>query len=367
MIYLIGIIIAFFLGLLLLGKKNKNLADKVLFAWFLIIGLHLSMFYLFTNKIIFNYPYLLGFHIIFPLLHGPFLYIYTGTLTNQLKLRKNILHFLPAFLSILYFFDYFLLDNASKIGVFYNNGEGFQNKLFWYSTIVKISGVIYVILSLFLLKKHQKNVVNQFSNTEKINLYWLQSLIVGVSIVWIFVFIGNVDYLYYSIVLFIILIGYFGINQVGIFNNSQIEVLDSDLEIEKIDENFIAIKEKTKYKKSGLDKEKAEKMYALLKVKMTEKQYYLNPDLTLVDLAQVLEIHPNHLSQIINTYEQMNFYDYINKMRIDKFISLIENPENKKFTILALAFDCGFNSKSTFNKQFKKVMNQTPTEYLQNI
>ena len=62
-----------------------------------------------------------------------------------------------------------------------------------------------------------------------------------------------------------------------------------------------------------------------------------------------------------------NFFDYINTHRTEEFKKLVSNPNNRKFTLLSLAFECGFNSKSSFNKYFKKVTGQSPSEYLQHL
>ncbi|MEQ1554948.1 MAG: helix-turn-helix domain-containing protein, partial [Ferruginibacter sp.] len=97
---------------------------------------------------------------------------------------------------------------------------------------------------------------------------------------------------------------------------------------------------------------------------MDKEKLFKNPELTLSDLAQKLLVHPNTLSQVINSVEQKNFYDYINLQRIEEFKSLAFLPENKEYTLLSLAFECGFNSKSSFNRNFKKATNLSPSEYL---
>ena len=84
---------------------------------------------------------------------------------------------------------------------------------------------------------------------------------------------------------------------------------------------------------------------------------------TRMELAKQLDVHPNYLSQVINEKEQKNFYNYINALRIKEFIRLAERPESKNYTLLSLAYDCGFNSKSTFNKHFKLNTQKTPTQY----
>ena len=77
--------------------------------------------------------------------------------------------------------------------------------------------------------------------------------------------------------------------------------------------------------------------------------------------------HPNYLSQVINEVEGINFYDYVNRLRVEEFKRLLSLPENQRFTLLALAYDCGFNSKSAFNRCFKKTTGLSPSEYAKQL
>lgn len=364
MVYLIRVVITFFLAFLLFGKKDKNISDKILLVWFVVIGIHLFLFHLNYTKIIFCHPFLLGIVIVFPFIHGPLLYLYTATLTNQIKFsKKHLLNFVPILFVILLFFDFFILDGNSKLMVYQNKGIGFQKRFFINSILIKISGIVYIILSQILLFRHKKNIISKFSNIEKINLNWLQYLIVGVALVWVFiVFEIEVTYLYYTVVAFVIFMGYFGINQVGIFNTQT-----KNIELNEFPDNENSNKptyNNIKYRKSGLDEEGAKNIYNQLNDIMLKEEVFLNSEINLIELSQILGVHPNHLSQVINSFENKNFYDYINGKRIEKFITLYQNPKNKKYTIISLAYDCGFNSKSSFNKQFKKNTGQTPSEFM---
>ena len=95
----------------------------------------------------------------------------------------------------------------------------------------------------------------------------------------------------------------------------------------------------------------------------TEKLFKEN-DLTLAQLASRLNTHPNYLSQVINDKENKSFFDYINTLRTKEFIEIVSNADNQKYTLMGLAFECGFNSKSSFNKYFKKITGKSPSEYL---
>ncbi len=118
-----------------------------------------------------------------------------------------------------------------------------------------------------------------------------------------------------------------------------------------------------KYKRSSLKNEEAEEYFNKLNDWMDKEKPYLSPDLSLRNLAKMIDIHPNVLSQLLNERVKKNFSEYVNSYRLETFKSLAKNPANHHLTILALAFDSGFSSKTVFNTYFKKRMGQTPREY----
>jgi YesN/AraC family two-component response regulator len=100
---------------------------------------------------------------------------------------------------------------------------------------------------------------------------------------------------------------------------------------------------------------------------MTEKKLHLIPELTLANVAEELKVHPNTLSQVINRIEKRSFFDYINKLRVEEFLEKVAIPDNQKFTLLSLAYESGFNSKTSFNRNFKNIVGKSPSEYLKEI
>ena len=119
-----------------------------------------------------------------------------------------------------------------------------------------------------------------------------------------------------------------------------------------------------KYAKSGLNEDRAQDLHQRLEELMHDEKLFTEPELTLTDLANRLEIHPNYLSQVINEVAGVNFYDYINHHRVEEFKRQIVLPHNQRFTLLAIAYDCGFNSKSAFNRYFKKMTGFSPSDYV---
>ena len=90
---------------------------------------------------------------------------------------------------------------------------------------------------------------------------------------------------------------------------------------------------------------------------------YKKPELSITEVASKLGVHPNYLSQIINQREKKNFYDFVNGFRFEEFKRLIAANKNQQYTLLALAYDCGFSSKSSFNRYFKRATGKTPSEF----
>ncbi len=120
---------------------------------------------------------------------------------------------------------------------------------------------------------------------------------------------------------------------------------------------------KRKYKKALFSAQELEDYRSALDRLMAEEQPYLNPDLSLRDLAKLMDLPANYLSQLLNEGLDKNFSEYINSYRLEAFKTKAAEPSNRHLTILALAYDSGFNSKTVFNTFFKKVMGMTPSKY----
>jgi AraC-like DNA-binding protein len=381
MFYVIGVSLAFFLAMLLIAKSNKTTADVILSIWLMCIGLHLALFYIAITYNYTEFPYLLGVAVPFPLLHGPLLYFYTAALTDQhLFLKKYwILHFVPPLIGYLLLSPFYLLSIKEKFQVFETNGINFQIETRVIGALVNISGILYVIVSLWLLRQHGKLIKERFSYSEKINLVWLRYLVYGTGLIWIAVLFRNNHVIFSSATVFVIFLGYFGINQVGIFNQTppstpSIKHSDEgttrryDNPIESSETiNTSPIADKPKYEKSGLNESIAREIHKNLILVMEKNKPYLNPELNLDELAERVNVNPHILSQVINTIESKSFYDYINLNRVEHFKELVLRPENNRYTLLALALECGFNSKTAFNRNFKSITGTSPSQYIKQL
>ncbi|HCQ16362.1 MAG TPA: adenylate cyclase, partial [Cryomorphaceae bacterium] len=97
---------------------------------------------------------------------------------------------------------------------------------------------------------------------------------------------------------------------------------------------------------------------------ISEEEPFLNPQLSLRSLAQQLQIHPNQLSWLLNEKLGKNFNEFINHYRVETFKGLATNPSNSHISLIGLAYESGFNSKTVFNTYFKKEVGMTPKEFL---
>jgi AraC-like DNA-binding protein len=103
-----------------------------------------------------------------------------------------------------------------------------------------------------------------------------------------------------------------------------------------------------------------------LTTELEDKKLFLNSEITLQNLAELLGSSSKELSQVINQRSSMNFFDFINSYRCEE-VKAIMAESDPKVTVLEMMYQAGFNSKSSFNKEFKKLNGKTPTEYRKSL
>jgi len=362
----IGIILSFFFGILLFSKKDKVLTDNILAIWLIVIGIHLTGYFIYFKGYWEIYPHLIGITAPLPFLYGPFLYLYVVySIKSENHLQKvDYLHFAPALISYLYMIPFLFFYTAEeKVLVDKGLVDDFSISNAIMLVGFMLSGIGYSVLSYRKLVQRNKVVEENFSYSKRINMNWLRYAILGIGSFSItaalvtvfrevlgFQFPFNADILFYSILVgFVVFVGYSGIRQQDLFSNTTSNKVE-------------LVKAESEYKKSSLKSELATKKHNEMLELMKTGKPYLNPKLTLSELAESLSVSSNHLSQIINQYEQVNFHDFVNKYRVEEFIRNVQN--NKSYSLLAHALDSGFNSKSSFNSVFKKFKSLTPSKYI---
>jgi AraC-like DNA-binding protein len=123
----------------------------------------------------------------------------------------------------------------------------------------------------------------------------------------------------------------------------------------------------SKYKNSKLNQEIINKYKADLIYSMEKDKLYFNGKLSIQDVSEKLNIPRQYISEVLNEHMNTNFQDFINEYRVEEFIKRLKNDQNNHFTLLGIAMDVGFNSKSSFNAIFKKFKGLTPTQFKKNI
>lgn len=373
--YLSGVIIGAFLSFVLLTKPDKTVADYLLAGWLAVSACMLLSVYLLATGQYILYPTITLLGVGMLLVQGPLLYLYVKYQTTPLLFqKKDLLHFLHFVFGYLLFIPFYLLPFEAKVSSIRHNAAGFETENRIRIILVYISGLIYISLSCYKLLAFRKTLQHRFSNIEKINFRWLLYLILGMALIWVIVLLIHSDQLVFiAATLFVWWTGYFGVNQVNVFSKEHITDFDTTNLLPPSNPGILSADTpspkpvQTKYARSSLEPAAMQQLHQKLMAVLEEKKPYLHPELTLPELAGMVGCTPNLLSEIINTVEQKSFYELINNLRIVTFLEQITLPDNKKYTLLTIAYNCGFNSKASFNRNFKKITGKTPREYLDAI
>ena len=368
-IFLIAAFNAFFFAILLFQKKPRALHDNILILWLLYLGLFIGVYSFYSHELFTHFKLLsISFTSLF-LLHGVFLFFYIYALIASKKIfnKINLIHFVPftlfnGYLLIISFFP----DISERIRLDYVQMPDSPPLLFFFFLMITLlSGPIYFVISIKLFEKLDIDIFNNFSSSEEMDLVWLRKLVYIFGIIWtaliiitvihhvfnLFSMVFCTDGLFLSLSVFVILIGYFGLKQKVIFS--------ADNENEQV---FVE-ETKIKYASSRLTDTEAKQFVEELNNVMISAKPFLDPNLTLLQLATELGISTHYLSQIINEKFNLNFFDYINKYRVEEVKTKINDPKFENYSLLGIAFDSGFNSKSAFNRVFKKFTKLTPSQY----
>lgn len=383
LIFLFGTVQSFFLSLLIFSKKRKSAGDYVLGAWLIFLGLHLMDSYFHFSGLAWRYPHLIGLGHTFPILHGPFLFVYVLVMISETGRFKvaYLIHGIPFFASTLFLLLDFFFMNAPEKLVFLNRQLVHLTSPYRVIWIFKVFlGPVYVIGSLVKLNEHKKNMAGRFSYSEHVNLTWLKFVVIGLGVVWFMVlatvslrlffrsmtFVMGDYVIYLSLTAVIFFLGYFGFRQRGIYTDEFIESKYSGNSGPNGANGAAERRVEERYRKSGLDSDTAKNHLHDLRVYMEKEKPFLNGKLNLRDVADHLGISTNHLSQVINGQAGMSFFDFVNQYRVDEVLACLADPRKRQLKLIAIAFDCGFNSKSSFNSIFKKKAGLTPTQYVKN-
>ncbi|MEA5429716.1 helix-turn-helix domain-containing protein [Arcicella lustrica] len=368
--------------LLVKGLQTENKSNLLLSLFILLCAFYIAPFMFgyagwYSKQHYRDFLFYVPFQQLFLL--PPVLYFYIKTLLDKSFQfsTKDYIHFLPATIYLIYSFIIFIVDKVIlNEYYFYSDGKD-KDFSFWYQVAGLFSLVFYLIRSLRTYNSYRIMTYNSVSFAESVMFKWAKRFLTAflmLIIIRILFFMINPEWdefgkKFWYYVSFSVLFYYVSISG---YTNSILSATsfkdftinpnaDLKLEADNISETeFINNTKEEKNKVQDLDmwKEKIETL-------MCNDKMYENPQLVISDISSKLGTHSKKVSQVINQGFNMNFNDFINHYRITYFLQKIQGGEHNIQTFLSIAFECGFNSKSTFNRAFKRATSLNPKEYIE--
>ncbi|MCU0460155.1 MAG: AraC family transcriptional regulator [Bacteroidales bacterium] len=362
----IGISQSFFAGLLMATRRPFSRADRIMTAWVFLFCI--EMIFALVNRTgldMYSFPFI-------AFTYGPLLYFYVRHMIRPSLAFSpwNILHSIP-------FLVFFAVSVIFREEPVFDDLSGFflRDRLIplriVYAVCFLLSVSVYSILSFLEIRRYQLRLQDEISYTSaKLTLNWLKILSSTFYTGYVVVFIlGGIDIIggllpFDPYVLTFVLITFFSFAY-SFYAIRQPEILEFQPAPE--DNGGISADGTGKYARSGLRDELAKEYLDALIRYMDEEKPFLNGDLTITDLSRKTGIPRYHITEVLNEKYGRNFFSFVNEYRVREVINRISDPKFQHYTILAIAFDSGFNSKSTFNSFFKAYTGKTPSAYRQAI
>ena len=348
---------------LAIHRRGNRTANRVLAFLLLVFSIAIAATVAYWTRTLLILPHLFAATAAFGFLYGPLFYLYTKTFLNPGRAIRvtDGLHFIPALLHFLYMMPLYGLSAKTKVAILSNiYNVGFQVD----ANYLLVAGIQIFHLSLYIVQVYR--LLTAFTRTgqrrnqslNNIFLSWLKKLGVGFC-AFLGLWLAYCTTMYFGIPYYLEM-DYFVnfsmaaiIYAIGYFALLQPEVLSTDM----LKQNG------PKYEKSTLTPARANAYLERLQQVMEVERPFVNPDLRMQDLAELLTISPHHLSQIINEHLDQNFSEFINGYRIEAAKKKLVDPNEQHFTILSIAYEVGFNNKASFNTAFKKQTGITPSQY----
>jgi AraC-like DNA-binding protein len=360
-------------GILIALKKPRMIANQILAAWLLLICIEMVIFliiFLINDTIVGLYTIR-----ILPFSYGPLLLLYAQYMTKEKPVfdPRYLWHFLPFLIFLVA--SVIFIDQPVMSGTHgFLDFDGFFSFRIVYAGAFFLSITAYSVATFIEIRNHQKRLRELVSySSGKITLQWLKGLSItfyaGYFIMFIFggvdIFTGFMPFDPYEtsfigLTILAYLFTIFGFHQPSIFEEVvRVHIPVVELKLEDDGQK--------KYARSGLKKKDIVRYLKMLENHLEEEKPYRDRELTIFDLSDQLQIPRHFLSEVINEQLGKNFYTLVNEYRIEEVKKRMVDPAYKHLTILAIAYDAGFNSKSSFNTIFKQKTGMTPSEYLKSF
>lgn len=290
------------------------------------------------------------------LLFGSTVFLFVrSSLFNKPFAYKDLLHYLPAFVYSTLILLLFIIPSNEAIRERYKDGGLFAH-VATFIGFALIFNIGYWVASYRMFVKFKKELNNELSYV--VNMQFLRNFLLAIGfclLAWLtfygISFFGYDlierqarNFIWTSISVIILFVAYYSLKE---------------SELTKVKKLIV----EKKYSQSRLSNEDLDRLKAQLDRLMAEKKPYLNRNLMKSDLAAMLGVNNPEVARLLNESIGMNFFEYVNYYRIREFLEMAKTDKARTLTFFGLAQEAGFNSKTTFNKSFKKLMGSSPREY----
>ncbi|GGD20794.1 helix-turn-helix domain-containing protein [Hyunsoonleella pacifica] len=365
-VYFYAALIGFFFAIAINLTKKENRYAKLFIGGFIAIhSLFILEFVLFMCRLLLIYPHAYRISSSVALLFGPLLFFYFKSITQKFKFRiVDLIHLLPTIILLFFLTPIYKKSSSEKIKIMLGLNEFDGDFYDTFTFFIKIASLVFYALLIWKSQfskieinsvfPHKSSIIRWFKNLYRIHVAYITAYF----LYGIFAYIIKSDisiYVYHfqigAMSVMILYITYIAFVQPTIFsldlNSATGMVLTS------------------KYEKSGLTPALSNELKEHLIMLLTKDKVYKKSNINLEILSNKLNTTRHNTSQIVNEHFEMNFFELINKFRVQEAINILEADVHGNLNIIDVAYEVGYNNKVTFNKAFKKVTSLTPTEYIQ--
>lgn len=355
----LGIVQAVLFGAVLFYAKNNRNANRLLGAFAWVVAIWVSAAVMRSSGVYARFPHMSFVVDPFFFCALPILFLYVrAILSGQPVSRRDAWHFVPAACVALYLIPWYTQSAEAKLsGLMQEQHAGLSSWFYIKSIALLVQGLAYIAAIFWIVYRHNKTVDRPLRAARS----------------WVF---RNARFAIGFLVVFWIAGMFRVLRFFGYFDQFQIQenlILPLMVTVLVYLVCYSALRHPEalygpadparKYERSGLSPEAAKAGLERLTTYMSAQKPYLDGELTLQQLGSRVGLAPNHLSQVINDNWQMGFQEFLNSYRVKAAEEMLLDPAAGDFSILEIAHEAGFNSKSAFNAAFQRHRGMTPTEF----
>ncbi len=358
-------IIGIFIVIVLFAKRNLDRTSVVLMGSFILFHslfiLHISLF---VSNYNLKFPHSFYISTPFSFLYGPLLYFYFKRVVQNYKLSlKDTAHLIPTVLLIIWLIPFYALSSTEKFNLQMDNTQSvlIGTKMLVILKALSLSLYSVGIYIIYKNKTHHKKLEN---SEVKSRISWERSImIIFICYALVYILHGTVvvrliEYEPFKYLKSVFMIGM--IFYMALMCGLRPELI---MNASSKSDNKLPIK----YGRSSLTLSLSSELKERLMQLLAHDKVYKNNNISLEILSEMLGATRHNTSQVINEHFNMSFHDLINHYRIVEAVDIFDEDQKRNLNIIEVAYEVGYNNKVTFNKAFKKHMNQTPSNYLRSL